>query len=150
MSLTTVLLVDDHSVVRQGLRALLQIETDIQLVGEATDGREAVALARRTWPQVVLMDIAMPRLNGVDATRQILKHAPTCKILALTSYGDEDCLEQMVRAGAVGFLVKQSTARDLVRAIREARNGKAFFSPEISKFLRRHWVRTLRVSSQAA
>src|SRR5882724_3006792 len=103
-----VLLVDDHTVVRQGLRALLASEEDIEVIGEAENGRQAVMLARKTPPDVVVMDVAMPLLNGLEATRQILKQIPPPKVLVLTSYGDDECVEQMMQAGASGYLVKQT------------------------------------------
>ena len=133
-----VLLVDDHTVVRQGLRALLKVEEDIDVIGEAENGRQAVMLARKTPPDVVVMDVAMPLLNGLEATRQILRFVPTAKVLVLTSYGDDDCVTQLMEAGAAGFLIKQTAANDLLKAIREVQRGNAFFSPAIAKRLRDH------------
>src|SRR5262249_59713969 len=95
-----VLLVDDHTVVRQGLRAVLKAEEDLEVVGEAENGRQAVMLARKAPPDVVVMDVAMPMLNGLEATKQILKNTPSTKVLVLTSYSDDECVEQMMRAGA--------------------------------------------------
>src|SRR5262249_34471832 len=103
-----VLLVDDHTVVRQGLRALLASEEDMEVIGEAENGRQAVMLAKKTPPDVVVMDVAMPLLNGLEATRQILKGVPRAKVLVLTSYGDDDCVTQMMDAGASGYLIKQT------------------------------------------
>lgn len=131
-----VLLVDDHTVVRQGLRALLASEEDMEVIGEAENGRQAVMVARKTPPDVVVMDVAMPLLNGLEATRQILKLAPTSKVLVLTSYGDDECVEQLMQAGASGYLIKQTAANDLLKAIREVQRGNAFFSPAIAKRLR--------------
>src|SRR5512140_795846 len=131
-----VLLVDDHTVVRQGLRALLRPEEDIEVLGEAENGRQAVMAARKTPPDVVVMDIAMPLLNGLEATKQILKLSPTTKVLVLTSYGDDECVEQLMQAGAAGYLIKQTAANDLLKAIREVQRGNAFFSPSIAKRLR--------------
>jgi DNA-binding NarL/FixJ family response regulator len=131
-----VLLVDDHTVVRQGLRALLNSEQDIEVLGEAENGRQAVMAARKTPPDIVVMDVAMPLLNGLEATRQILKAVPTAKILVLTSYGDDECVEQLMRAGASGYLIKQTAANELLKAIREVQRGNAFFSPAIAKRLR--------------
>jgi len=136
MKKINVLLVDDHTVVRQGLRALLKAEEDMEVVGEAENGRQAVALARKSPPDVVLMDVAMPMLNGLEATRQILKLCPTTKVLVLTSYGDDDCVKQLMHAGAAGYLIKQTAANDLLKAIREVQRGNAFFSPAIAKRLR--------------
>jgi DNA-binding NarL/FixJ family response regulator len=131
-----VLLVDDHTVVRQGLRALLKAEGDMDVVGEAENGRQAVTLARKTSPDVVVMDVAMPLLNGLEATRQILKLLPTAKVLVLTSYGDDDSVDQLIQAGASGYLIKQTAANDLLKAIREVQRGNSFFSPTIAKRLR--------------
>jgi DNA-binding NarL/FixJ family response regulator len=138
MKKIAVLLVDDHTVVRQGLRALLASEEDIEVIGEAENGRQAVMLARKTPPDVAVMDVAMPLLNGLEATRQILKLVPTCKVLVLTSYGDDECVEQLMQAGASGYLIKQTAANDLLKAIREVQRGNAFFSPAIAKRLRDH------------
>src|SRR6266478_9498434 len=131
-----VLLVDDHTVVRQGLRALLKAEEDMEVVGEAENGRQAVMLAKQTPPDVVVMDVAMPILNGLEATRQILKMLPNTKVLVLTSYGDDECVEQLMHAGAAGYLIKQTAANDLLKAIREVQRGNAFFSPSIARRLR--------------
>jgi DNA-binding NarL/FixJ family response regulator len=136
MKKISVLLVEDHTVVRQGLRALLAAEEDIEVVGEAENGRQAVVLARKTPPDVVVMDLAMPLLNGLEATRQILKSVPTARVLVLTSYGDDDCVEQLMQAGATGYMIKQTAANDLLKAIREVHRGNAFFSPAIAKRLR--------------
>lgn len=134
-----VLLVDDHTVVRQGLRVLLEAEQDITIVGEAETGRQAVQLARKLAPDVIVMDIAMPNLNGLEATRQILKEAPASKILVLSSYADDEYVHQLTEAGAAGYLLKQTAATELIKAIREARKGNAFFSPSISKRLLDHY-----------
>jgi DNA-binding NarL/FixJ family response regulator len=134
-----VLLVDDHTVVRQGLRVLLEAEQDITIVGEAETGRQAVQLARKLSPDVIVMDIAMPNLNGLEATRQILKEAPAAKVLVLSSYADDEYVHQLTEAGAAGYLLKQTAATELIKAIREARKGNAFFSPSISKRLLDHY-----------
>jgi DNA-binding NarL/FixJ family response regulator len=131
-----VLLADDHTVVRQGLRALLEAERDIAVVGEAENGRQAVVLAKKLLPEVVIMDLAMPGLNGLEATRQILKNLPAVKVLVLTSYGDEDYVAQLLAAGAAGYVIKQTAADDLLNGIRKVHQGKAFFSPSIAKRLR--------------
>ncbi|HEY6168780.1 MAG TPA: response regulator transcription factor, partial [Verrucomicrobiae bacterium] len=133
------MLADDHTVVRQGLRVLLEAESDIAVVGEAETGRQAVGLARELLPDVIVMDIAMPLLNGLEATRQILKETPSCKVVVLSSYSDDEYVHQLTEAGAAGYLLKQSAAADLVKAIREANNGNAFFSPEISRRLVDHY-----------
>jgi DNA-binding NarL/FixJ family response regulator len=136
MQKITVLLADDHIVVRQGLRALLAAEDDIEILGEADNGREAVQLAKKLLPDVIVMDIAMPVLNGLEATRQITRAIPSSKILILSSYSDDEYVQQLTQAGAAGYLVKQTAAVDLIKAIREAHKGNAFFSPSIAKRLR--------------
>jgi DNA-binding NarL/FixJ family response regulator len=136
MKKVTVLLVDDHAVVRQGLRALLESEGGMVVVGEAENGREAVALTKKTLPDVVVMDVAMPGMNGLEATRRIVRNIPATKVLVLTSYGDDDYVTQLMEAGAIGYLVKQTAAEDLLKAIHQVHAGKAFFSPSIAKRLR--------------
>src|SRR5216110_3297718 len=128
----TVLLADDHKLLRQGLRALLESEDDIHVVGEAENGRQAVEMTKRLQPDVVLMDIAMPLLNGVEATRQINARHLKSKVLILSCHSDDDYVGRTIDAGAVGYLVKQTAAEDVVAAIREAKKGNAFFSPNIS------------------
>ncbi len=135
MQAITVLLADDHTVVRQGLKALLQAKGDVEVVGEAENGRQAVQMARKLLPDVVVMDIAMPILNGLEATRQITREAPGVKVLILSSYNDDEYVHQLTEAGATGYLLKQTAATDLLKAIREAKNGNAFFSPSISRRL---------------
>src|SRR5581483_207996 len=115
-----VLLADDHIVVRQGLRALFAAEEDIEIVGEADNGRQAVMLARKLSPDVAVLDIAMPVLNGLEATRQILQNAPATKVLILSSYSDDEYVQQLTEAGAAGYLVKHTAANDLLKGIREA------------------------------
>ena len=136
MKKITVLLVDDHTVVRQGLRALLNQEEDIEVVGEAQNGREAVQMAAKTSPEIVIMDIVMPLLNGMEGTRQVLKVCPTAKVLVLSSYCDDDYVQQTTEMGASGYLIKQTAANDLVLAIRELHKGNAYFSPSIAKRIR--------------
>jgi DNA-binding NarL/FixJ family response regulator len=131
-----ILLVDDHNVVRQGLRALLGAEEDMEIVAEADTGRLAVQMALKLEPDVVVMDIAMPLMNGLEATRQITKQLPATRVLVLSTYGDDDYVRQLTESGAAGYLVKQSAAQDLLRAIRDVRQGNAFFSPCIAKRLR--------------
>ena len=127
---------DDHTVVRQGLRALLAAEEDIEIIGEAENGRQALQLVKKLLPDVVVMDIAMPVLNGVEATRQITRYVPSVKVLVLSTYSNDEYVEQLTEAGAAGYLVKQTAANDLLKAIREAFKGNAFFSPAIAKRLR--------------
>jgi DNA-binding NarL/FixJ family response regulator len=133
MQKISVLLADDHQVVREGLRALLQAELDIEIVGEAWNGSEAVELARKLFPEVVVMDISMPELNGLDATRQIKRLVPDTKVLVLSSYDELECVDEMIDAGVTGFLSKRSAAAQLPEAIRAVRCGKNFCSPEVAK-----------------
>lgn len=139
----SVLLVDDHNIVRQGLKALLTTETDITILAEGQTGREAVTLASKLRPDVVVMDLAMPLLNGWEATRQILKAVPSAKVVVLSTYDTEEHIQQAIAAGAAAYLIKQTAAADLVKAIREVKKGNAFFSPAIAQRLREQTCRTL-------
>ena len=138
-----VLIADDHVLMRQGLRAMLGSESDIEIVGEAENGRQAVQLALDLEPDIVLMDIAMPQLNGLEATRQITRRSPRTRVLILSSYSDDEYVHQLTAAGAVGYLLKQSAVTDVVRAIREGSKGNAFYSPAISKRLSDHYRETV-------
>lgn len=129
----TVMLVDDHTLIRQGVRVLLEAEADIVVVGEAEDGRHAVAMALDLHPDVVVMDIAMPLLNGLEATRQILRVLPATKILILSAHSDDEYVDQVIALGARGYLIKQSSALVLAKAIREVHKGNTFYSPSIDK-----------------
>ena len=129
----TILLAEDHTIVREGFRKMLELETDFTVVGEAQDGRMAVALAVKLRPKVVLMDIAMPRLNGLEATRQLLKAAPATKVIILSAHSDDAYVNKAIESGAGGFLLKQTSAQDVCRAIREVHKGKTFFSAAISR-----------------
>jgi len=133
MKRITVLLAEDHMIVREGFRKMLELEDDFEIVGEAQDGRAAVALVKKFHPEVVLMDIAMPLLNGLEATRQVLKAVPTTKIIILSAHSDYAYVKNATDSGALGFLLKQTSAHDVCRAIREVQNGKTFFSPAISR-----------------
>jgi DNA-binding NarL/FixJ family response regulator len=133
----TVLLAEDHMVVREGFRKMLELETDLEVVGEAKDGRQAVGLAKKLRPEVVLMDIAMPLLNGLEAMRQILKAVPGAKILILSAHNDDAYVKNAIDSGARGFLLKQTSSHEVCRAIREIHDGKTFFSPSVSLRLNR-------------
>jgi len=132
MKKITVLLADDHSVVREGLQALLQAESDIQVVGQAADGAEAAELAARLRPDVAVLDIAMPVLNGVEALRQIRQVSPETRVLVLSAYCNPACIEQVVELGAAGYLIKKTSILILAKAIREVHQGRSFLDPSIS------------------
>jgi DNA-binding NarL/FixJ family response regulator len=135
MKRITVLLAEDHPIVRVGFRTLLKHECDIEVVGEATTGREAVQLTRKLRPAVVVMDIAMPLLNGLEATRQIRRDFPDTSVIILSAHSDPAYVEQAVRLGAAGFLLKQTSSDNLGTAIREVQKGNTFFSDSIPKRL---------------
>jgi DNA-binding NarL/FixJ family response regulator len=139
-----VLLADDHGVVRKGLRFLIERQPDMEIVGEAADGREAVRTAEATDPDVVIMDIAMPLLNGIEATAQIVKRNPKVGIIILSMHSDEDYLLSALTAGAKGYLLKDSAEVDLVRAIEAVKKGAPFFSPEISRTMLEDYMRFLQ------
>ncbi len=136
-----VLLAEDHTIVRKGLRSLLEPVADIVVVGEAENGRDAVEQAERSNPDIVVMDHAMPVLNGLEATRQIKRRQPEIKILILTMHTNEEYVFQFLKAGASGYLVKQSAPDELVAAIRAIADGQSFLSPSISKSLIEEFVR---------
>ena len=135
MKRITVLLADDHTVVREGLRKMLELEDDFEVVGEAENGRQAVALVKELRPAVVVMDIAMPLLNGLEATREILEVFPSTRILILTAHNDGVYIKSATESGAVGFLLKQASASVLSEGIREVNKGHTFFGPFIAKLL---------------
>ena len=137
MKRITILLAEDHAIVREGFRKMLELETDLEIVGEAKDGRQAVALAKKLCPEVVLMDIAMPLLNGLETTRQILKAVPDTRILILSAHNDDAYVKNATEAGARGFLLKQTSSHEVCQAIREIHTGKIFFSPSVLMRLNR-------------
>ncbi len=143
MKRITVLLAEDHTIVREGFRKMLELEKDIQVVGEAGDGRQAVALVKKLRPAVVVMDIAMPLCNGLEATRQILKAVPGTRILILSAHSDDAYVKNATESGAMGFLLKQASAHVLSEGIREVNQGKIFFGPAITKRLRERERKTL-------
>jgi NarL family two-component system response regulator LiaR len=128
-----VLLAEDHAVVREGLRELLQQESDLEVVGEAGDGEEAVSLAATLRPDVVIMDIAMPRLNGIEATKQIKAHQPTTTVLILTAYDDDQYIFALLEAGASGYLLKNVRGRELVEAVHQVAAGEAVLHPAVAR-----------------
>ena len=139
----TVLLAEDHLIVREGLRKLLEAENDIEVVGEADNGRQAVEMTRKLRPAVVIMDIAMPLLNGLEATRQIRQVVPDAKVLILSAHSDDAYIERVTALGAAGYLIKQTSANFLAEAIREIQKGNTFFSPSIAKSLSHHRQKSL-------
>jgi two-component system, NarL family, response regulator NreC len=134
-----VVLVDDHALVRQGFRRILEDEADIQVVGEAGDGGEALTVVRTTQPDVVVLDMAMPEMNGLQVTREILKHQPAARILVLSMYSDEQYVRNAIDAGAHGYMLKGAHSGDMVRAVRAVAAGQQYVSPELSGVLIRAW-----------
>ncbi len=124
---------DDHGIIRQGIRLLLEQEPDIEVVGEAGDGRQAMEEAKRLRPEVVIMDITMPNLNGVDATRRLVSQLPDTKVIALSIHSGRHFVADMLRAGASGYLLKECLADELVRAIRTVVAGQVYLSPAAAK-----------------
>jgi DNA-binding NarL/FixJ family response regulator len=131
-----VLLADDHQIVRQGLRALLENDPEVKVVGEAADGRQAVEQAISLEPDVVVLDVVMPRLNGLEALRQIRQHCPRTRVLVLSSYNDDEFLRRSVTGRASGYLLKEAAAAELLQAIRQVFKGEPTFSPKITSRLR--------------
>jgi len=132
MKKITVLIADDHAIVREGLRLILETFEDITVVGEAGDGQEALRETQRVRPDVVLMDLSMPLLNGVEATRRITREYPGTRVIILSSYSDDEHVQHALEAGAAGYLMKETASEDLLQAIRETRKGNSFFSPAIA------------------
>jgi len=135
-----VVLADDHTLVRAGIRALLEKLPDVHVVAEASDGREAVHLVTTTQPDVVLMDIAMPGLNGLEATRRLVKEFPAIRVLILSMHKNEEYVWQALRAGAVGYLLKDADLAELALAITAVTHGETYLSPPISKHVIREYV----------
>ena len=134
---------DDHTVVRQGLRRIIEERPDWEVVGEASDGREAVKHILELQPDVAVLDIGMPLLNGIEATRQIVKRLPNVRVLILSMHSDEAYITQALQAGAKGYLLKDSADTDLIRAVTDVAAGKSFFSPAVAKVMLDDYVRHL-------
>jgi two-component system response regulator NreC len=141
-----ILLADDHKLMRGGLRVLLEQQGDLMVVGEASDGREAVALATSLKPDVLVMDIGMPNLNGIEAAGQITQSQPRIALVMLSMHSDESYVLRALKAGAKGYLLKDSAESDLIRAVHAVADGKSFFSPAVSKVLLDDYVRKLKRS----
>jgi len=141
MTALRILLADDHTMVRQGLRKLLEERPEWQVVAEAGDGRDAVRLAEEFKPDVAVVDVAMPLLNGIETTRQITRLAPRTKVLVLSMYSDEAYVIQMLKAGATGYLLKDSAGVDLLQAVQAVSQGKSFFSPAVARLVSDDYVR---------
>ena len=138
-----VVLGDDHTIVRQGIRKILEERRDWEVVAEAGDGREAVKKVLEHEPDVAILDIGMPLLNGIEATRQIVKRAPTVRVLILSMHSDEAYITQALHAGAKGYLLKDSADIDLIRGVTDVAAGKSFFSPAVAKVMLDDYVRHL-------
>ena len=139
-----ILLADDHGVVRKGLRFLLTQDPEIEIAGEAEDGREAVRLAAELQPNIVIMDIAMPQLNGLDAAQQITKANPRAAVIMLSMYSDEEFLIRALSAGAKGYLLKDSAEADVLRAVHAVAQGRTYFTPSIAHTLLEDYMRRLQ------
>jgi two-component system, NarL family, response regulator NreC len=146
MRKTRILLADDHKLMRSGLKALIEQQPDLTVVGEADDGRQAVALAATLKPDLLVMDIGMPNLNGIEAARQITQANPATAIVILSMHSDESYVLRALKAGAKGYLLKDSAESDLIRAVHAVADGKSFFSPAVSKVLLDDYVRKLQRS----
>ena len=139
MKRITVLLADDHMIVREEFRKMIEMEADLEVVGEAKNGHEAVAMVKELHPALVLMDVTMPLLNGLQATCQILKAVPAAKVLILSAHSDEAYVVEAIKSGAMGYLIKQTSTDTVCHAIREVHKGNTFFSPSIPKHLHKRY-----------
>jgi two-component system, NarL family, response regulator NreC len=144
MTKTRVVLADDHTLIRAGLRMVVDAQPDLTVVGEAADGRDAVAQAQNLRPDVIVMDIGMPSLNGIEACRQVRELAPDTQVVMLSMHSDEGYVLRALKAGAKAYLLKDSAEADLARAIRAAAAGKSFFSPAVGKVLLEDYMRKLQ------
>jgi two-component system, NarL family, response regulator NreC len=144
MKKTRILLADDHNLIRHGLRLVIEQQPDLTVVGEAEDGRQAVSLAASLKPNVAVLDIGMPNLNGIEAAKQITEGESGTAVVILSMYSDESYILRALKAGARGYLLKDSAETDLVRAIRSVAEGKSFFSPTVSRVLLEDYMRKLQ------
>ncbi|PWH19423.1 MAG: DNA-binding response regulator [Anaerolineae bacterium] len=143
-----ILLADDHTILRDGIRSLIEDEPDMEVIGEAEDGITAVKLADSLRPDVILIDLAMPLLNGLEATRQIRKNQPRAKILILTMHENEEYIRQVLAAGAMGYILKDAAARELLSAIRSVHKGEVVLSPAITRLIVTDYLRWGDLSAQ--
>lgn len=144
MAQIRILLADDHIIIRSGLRLLLEQQPDFKVIAEAADGHEAVQLAGEHHPQVAILDIGMPQLNGIEATSEIVSQVPHCNVVILSMHADEGYVLRALKAGARGYILKNSAEADLIQAVKTVAQGKSFFSPAISKLLLEDYVRLVR------
>ena len=144
MNRTRIVLADDHTLMRAGLRVLLEREPDVAVVGEAEDGRQAIALVESLRPEMLVMDISMPNLNGIEATRQIAVRHPHSAVIMLSMHSDESYILRALKLGVRAYLLKDSAESDLIHAIRAVRGGKSFLSPAVGKILLEDYVRQLQ------
>lgn len=144
MSTLRIVLADDHTIVRHGLRVLLERQPDFAVVGEASNGREAIEIAQQQSPEIVLMDVAMPIMNGIEAAARITSALPKTAVVILSMHADESYILRALKAGARGYLLKDSAESDLIQAVRAVAAGKAFFSPAVSKVLAEDYIRQVQ------
>ncbi len=145
-----ILICDDHTILREGIRLLLDSQPDMQVVGESADGHEAIEKARELRPDVILMDIAMPGLNGLEATRQIMRDNPSARVLVLTMYESDEYIAQMLEAGAAGYVLKKVAGSELEYAIRSIQQGGAFLYPSITRRLVEDYLRRVENGEERA
>jgi len=148
MPKTKILVVDDHAIVREGVRMILAKESDLEVVGEAGDGEQALELTERLRPDVVIMDISMPGMGGIEATQTIRTRHPEVQVLALTMHEDESYIFQLLRAGAAGYVLKRAAAQDLVQAVRAAAKGEAFLYPSIARKVVEDYLRRVETGEE--
>ena len=143
-----ILLADDHGIIREGLRSLLEKQPDIEVIGEAQDGRKAVALAQELLPDIVIIDISMPNLNGIDATRQIMSVCPDVKVIALSIHSNRRFIAKMLKAGAKGYILKDSLFEELSHAIKTVNSGEVFLSPKLTSMVVSTYVERLAATTE--
>jgi DNA-binding NarL/FixJ family response regulator len=146
--MTKVLLVDDHPLFREGIRALLAVESDIEVVGEAADGKQAIELAQKLSPDIIVMDLVMPGMNGMQAAQQLHDKYPDIKVLILSMYDDDEYVCQILKAGASGYVLKRAASDDLLRAIREVEKGGSALHPSVAAKLIKDYVRRAKSTEQ--